>query len=475
MSSRIVIEWTRSTLRAALTEGLGARCRIRAVHSRRIGSPAELGPALRALFASLRPGSADVIGVIPREQVITRLMTFPAADPGELAQMVELYARSQLPYPREQTVVDFHVVRQQDGFSTVAIIACQRQVLAQHVAALREAGRSPALLTLSAWGVLGWYRRLLRADAGQALRAAGAREPVLIMNVDDTRTDLVLVGEGRILSSRSVAQGAQDWGASSEAAELLLVETERTEAAIRKELPGVEVRSVVLTGLGELPSWSEQLSLRLGRPVLIVEAAQPFERWAGSLDAPISPVVVAGVAGSELRGLLNLSPPEVRGEARHRQQVRELVTVGALLMGALALGSGILALQTVRARRQALQVDRVLAKIAPVARQVREKTHSAALVDSVLESRRRLAANLAGVFQATPQEVTLEALTFERARQELVLRGLAASTQTVLEYIRQLERLEGVGGVQLKYSTRRAGASGERTEFELAIRQGDAS
>lgn len=249
---------------------------------------------------------------------------------------------------------------------------------------------------------------------------------------------------------------------------------ERTRAAVQKELAGAEVRSIVLTGVGEAASWSEPLSQRCSLPVNVVDARQPFEGWAGALAAPISPVVVGGVACSELQGLLNLSPPEVRVDARHRQQVRELVTAGVLLLSALALGSGILGLQGARARRQALEADRVLAEIEPAARQVREKTRSAKLVDAVLESRRRLAAHLAGVFQITPTDITLEGLSFERVRRELVLRGSAASTQTVLEYIRQLEGLKGVGAVELKYSTRRQGASGERTDFELVLRQGDA-
>ena len=473
MATRMVVEWTRATLRVALADGVGVKCRLRAVHSQRVSSPAELVAALSAWRASSKPraGSAEVIGVVPREQVITRLMTFPATDPRELAQMVELYARAQLPYPREQTVTDFHVVRQHEGFSTVAIIACQRQVLAHYVAALREAGRAPVLVTLSAWGVLGWYRWLLRSDAAGSLRAAGVHEPVLIMNVDDARTDLVLVGEGRLLSSRSIGQGAQDWAASGEAAELLLVEAERTQAAVQKELPGMEARSVVLTGVGELPSWSERLSQRLGCPVLVVEAAQPFARWAGSLEAPISPVVVAGVAGSELHGLLNLSPPEVRAHVRHHEQVRELVVVGALLLGVLALGSGLLGLQAVRERRQARQLDQALAAVEPAARRLQEQSRSAQLVGGLLESRRLLAQHLAGVFASTPPEVTLEALTFERAKREVVLRGHAASTQTVLEYIKQLEQLDGVGAVQLKHSTRRSSLSGERTEFELVLRQ----
>ena len=471
MATRIVVEWTRETLRVALSEGIEARCRIRAVHSQPIAPAGTVGDALRGLLKTAKTPEATVIGVIPREQVITRLVKFPTTDAGELAQMVELYAKAQLPYPREQTVLDFHVLKQEDGFSAVAVIACQRDVINRHLTALREAGLSPALLTLSSWGVLGWYRKV-RAQASQQ---GTADEPCLVVNVDDARTDLVVIGEDRILSSRSIGQGAADWADAGEAAELLQLEVERSRTAIQKELPGTDVRSLLLTGLGALPQWREQLAQRLGLPALVVESKQPLKGWVGPMATPASPVVIGGLACSGMEGLLNLNPPDVRTHVAHRRKVHELVTVSALLLGVLALGAGLLAMQAVRERRLAVRLERALTQVEPAAKLAQAKTRSTQLVGFVLEGRRRLAANLVGVFDSTPADMTLETLTFERARREVVVRGNAASNQTVLDYIARLEHLDGVTNVQLKYSTRRSGAAGERTDFELAFHQREPS
>ncbi|MBI2104557.1 MAG: pilus assembly protein PilM [Candidatus Omnitrophica bacterium] len=471
MSSRLVIEWTRSTLRVAVAEGAERNLRLRAVHSQPLGASG-VGTALRGLLRTTKTAAAQVIGIVPREQAISRLVTFPSAEPAELSQMVELYAKAQLPYPREQTVVDFHVLKRQGEFSMVAVVACQREVVERSVAALREAGLSPDLLTLSSWGVLEWYRLFRRS--GKALGAAAALEPALVIHVDDTRTDLVLISEDRIVSSRGVGQGTAEWGAGGDVAELLHAEVERSQSSIQKELPGVSVRSVVLTGGAGVAAWREPLAQRLGLPVTAVDGAAPLGRWPAAVPPAGSPVVVGGLACGELRGLLNLSPPEVRAHVRHRAQVRELVAVGILLLSVLALGSGLLGLQTFRERRQARELDQALAAVEPAARGLQDKTRSAQLVETVIGNRRQLARHLAGVLAATPPEVTLEALTFERARQEVGVRGHAASTQTVLEYLKQLEQLDGIGAAQLKHSTRRSSPSGERTEFELILRQGEA-
>ena len=466
MSRRIVVEWTRTTLRVALADGAGTRLRLRALHAQPIREAGEVGGLLRALMKTARPAGAEVIGVVSREQVITRVVKFPATDARELAQMAELYAKAQLPYPREQVVMGFHVLTQAEGFSTVAIVACQRDIIERHLAVLHEAGLSPGLLTVSSWGVLGWYR--------QAARGLSVKEPSLVVNVDDSRTDFVLFGDGRILSSRSVAQGLQDWKDAGETTELLALEVERSRASIRKELPGTEVRTLVLTGLGELGQWKDALAHRLGLPAVVIDGRQSF---AGTrlapMDTPVSPVVVGGLACGDLDGTLNLSPPEAQAQARHRHQVQELVAIGLLLAGVFAMGAGLLLVQALRQRAVAQQLDHAVVSIEPTARRIQDTAHLAQMVSATLDHRCRLATICAGVFRSTPAEVSLEALTFERARKELVLRGSAASTQAVLDYIKQLKRLEGVTGVQLRYSTRRATASGDRTDFELFLAQQD--
>lgn len=462
MAARLVVEWTRTTLRLALAEGNGVRARLLAIRSQPFGMAGESAEALRTLLGKRPPAIRQVIGVIPREQVITRVVKFPTTRVAELRQMVEFYAKAQLPYPREQAVFDFHVVQQQAGFSTVAIIACQRDVVDHRLTLLREAGFSAIMLTVSSWGVLGWYRR---AGLG-----AGAAEPSLVVNVDDTRTDLVLIADGRVISSRSVAQGARDWEMVGEIGELLALEIDRSRAAIRKELPGADVRSFLLTGLGPLAQWSDHIAKKLGVSVRAIEGSQPLKEWTTPLTTPISPVVVGGLACSEVRSLLNLSPLELRGQTRHRQQIKELILASVLLAGVLALGAGLLGVEVARQRRLASQIDRTLVQIEPAAKHTQEKSRSTQLVDSVLDERRRVAGLLSGVFRATPAAVTLEVVNFERGKRELIVRGSAGSTQDVLDYIAQLERLDGVDEVQLKYSTRRSTSAGERTDFELMLR-----
>jgi Tfp pilus assembly PilM family ATPase len=467
MPTRLVIEWTRSTARIALAERRKSRSRLLAIRSEAIGPSGDVRRALGALLGAVKPGAAEVIGVVPREHVLTRVLKFPTTQTTELASMVELYAKAQLPYPREQMVIDFHIVQQREGFSTVGIVACQREVVERSLDLLRHAGFSTASITLSSWGVLGWYQ-LVRSRA----QAGVVEEPTLVLNVDDTRTDLVLMADGRMLSSRSIGQGAQDWETSGDTLELLAQEVERSRTSARKELSGTDVRSVLLTGVGAAAAWAEPLAQRLGVSVRYLDGRQPLMEQAMPSEAAISPVVIGGIACGGGESLLTLTPPELRVHAAHRVQVRQLATVSLLLLGVLSVGASLLALEMRRGRRVAEQLDGVIVEIEPVAKSLQDKSRSSKLVTSVLNDRRQLAVIVSGIFRHTEPTLALEAVSFERARREVIVRGSAPSTQAVLDYIQRLQQLDGIRAVRLKYSTRRMTPSGERTDFELLLTEG---
>ena len=494
MAARVVIEWTRTTLRLALSEGTHGRFRVRALQVEPLGPDGEvaqvLGPALKQLGAR----TAKAISVIPRDQVMVRLMTFPTVQPVELAQMVELTGKAQLPYPKEQVVLGYQLLEQREGSSTVTVVACRRDTIERRMAPLRAVGLQVESLTVSSWGVLGWY--------GAASQVANAPEPVFVIHVDEERVDLVLIRQGRLLLSRALGPGVRLEAMGAEGMELLAQEVDRSVAALKKELPGTDVRSLLLTGTGPLELYKQHLADRFQWPVTVEEPLKPWPSGPGAVDLsisgtsiahppaagararsrnagredarPASSVVVGGIACLDRRHLVNLNPPELILQARHRQQVRELALVGILWFFVLGMGGGLAALQVWRQQRIASQIEQAIAQVEPMAHQVQAKQRVVRLVSSVLSQRRQLATVLAGVFRVTPASVALEGLTIERDTRRLMLRGHAASTQQVLAYLEQLEQLEGVVDVRLKHSIRRSTPAGQRMDFELVV-QSDAA
>ena len=195
---RIALEVTRHSIRVLAIEGTPSKPRVRAFRIIPLTGPPS-AEALRQAVAGLKPHRAELVSAIPRGWALTRLLKLPTTDPQELAQMVALASKAQLPFAPEQAVSDFHIVDQQGAGSTVQLTAYHRDQVTQHLDLLRQARCAPHVIIPSTWGLLGWYQRLAKTQS--------IREPVLVINVDVDRTDLALIRHDRLLFSRSLDQG----------------------------------------------------------------------------------------------------------------------------------------------------------------------------------------------------------------------------------------------------------------------------
>jgi Tfp pilus assembly protein PilN len=452
-----VIEVTRTSLRLLVAEGEGKSVRVRRFLVEPIGAPQEAGARLPLLIKQAKLDGAEAIVTIAREQVITRMLKLPAVRPEELGRMVELSGKAQLPFPREQAVADYQVLEQSGGATTVQLIACHRQVVDHAVALARQAGCDPIALVPSSWGVLAWYQQLGRA--------AEIPEPAMVINVDGDHTDLLLVERGRLLFSRSLAQGVAEWQAGDPAA-LLAEEIGRSVSGMRKELPGVEAAGIVLTGVGPLADWRAGLAQQVGKPVAVRQLQHRELAIAGNASG----VVAVGLAMAEPRLLPNLLPPDARHAQRSRRQMRQLSWTGALLGVCLVLG--VLAL-SLSAHRQEERTQRLLTRVTELERQAKQAQRQQAdveLIERTLAARRRLASQLVDALRLAPPEVMFDDISLERSRQELSIRGNAPSTRHVLDFIKQLEDTNQFERVELRYSARRNRPGGASTEFQVVAR-----
>ena len=456
---RVIVELTRTALRAVACDGTPPRLRVQKFVVEPVSGP-PTAETIRSVLAALPTGGTQLIGVIPRDQTITRLLKLPSTKPEELAQMVALTGKAQLPYPSDQALVDFHVIEQEGGMSVVQLVACHRDQLNRHLAVWRQLGLEPVVATPSSWGLLTWYQRLGRSPAVQ--------EPVMIVNVDADRTDLALIRGDRLVFSRSLSQGVRALEATTEAIGVVAQELEQSFASLRKEWPGMETRSLLLTGLGPLAQWKEVLEQRLQRPVTVTPS-QGTLRLSEPLPAGASPVVALGLAMAAPSALVNLLPPEVRQAQRHRLRLQEFMVTGVLLVAALLLGAGLLSASVSRQTHLNTTTIQAVKDLEALTQQTERQEREIAIIQAVQDSRRGTALMLAELFRLTGPEILFESVVFEGSRRELVVRGNAPETRQVLDYLRQLKHSDTWDQVELRYSARRGTTASARTDFEIVL------
>jgi type IV pilus assembly protein PilM len=110
--------------------------------------PAAVAVAIKDLWRRTRIRSRRVVIGVANQRVVVRLVDLPWMHPSELRSSLAFQAGDYLPIPVDQTELDYDVVSELDGAGgqrllRVLLVAAQKEMLAGHLRAVREAGLRP--------------------------------------------------------------------------------------------------------------------------------------------------------------------------------------------------------------------------------------------------------------------------------------------------------------------------------------------
>lgn len=182
-----------------------------------------LSEALRELFSDNRLSKRVRIGVANQRVVMRTLELPPVTDRKELAAAVSFQAQDQVPMPLNNAVLDFHPLGVIDTPAgprqRVVLVAAQRDMIEQLLAAVRAAGLHPEGVDLSAFALI---RSLRLRDDEHAGR-------VLYLNVDGL-TNLAIAEDEICRFTRVVGGG---------------IEAMAVELAERRGIPVTQARELL--------------------------------------------------------------------------------------------------------------------------------------------------------------------------------------------------------------------------------------
>ena len=360
----LCIDWDERSLRVVDARLTRAGVRIRkAVHAplderTDIKDPASLGGFLRRTLGEHRIRTRRAIVDIPRQDAVVNLLNLPDASMDELAAMVHIQIVKELPFAKDQAVIDFAVSREA-GASTceVCVSAVRGHVTDHYQQVIRAAG-----LKLERIG--------LRPYANAAAVAAhGVTEGrTLMIDVGPSMTEINVSRDGRLVYSRAASVSmpteglsvaprvqddpsvtplslADDAGSRPRSMETLLIEVSRTVEAYRSTDPGAAIDRIVLSGTAGVDrAMRAAFEKRFHSPTTIYEAPSSV-RWrppAGESAAPFSAAIGLAISNTA-EGTLHfdfLHPKEP--DAGRRERARRVPMMAATIALFVAAG-GVLA------------------------------------------------------------------------------------------------------------------------------------
>lgn len=177
--------------------------------------------AIRNLTRRIHLKGKGMALAVSGNAVIIKRITIPAMEGGALEEQMEWEVRQNIPFSREEVVVDHEVLVQQtpQGQMEVLLVAAKSEVVAQYNQVVRDAGLTPNVVDTAAFA-------LQNAVEGGIGYAPG--ETVAIFNVGASYSTMSVVSNGMPSFNRDIAAGGNTYTQAIQ--QRLAVSTDGAEA-----------------------------------------------------------------------------------------------------------------------------------------------------------------------------------------------------------------------------------------------------
>ncbi|MCB2154241.1 pilus assembly protein PilM [bacterium] len=161
------------------------------------------GARLRDALKSLRLSSAPISLVIPKQSTTVRKVHLPSTEPSEIASMAHFEAEKFIPFNVERHIIG-HQVMETKGLegSEVMLAAVDEEVMQQWYNVTHAAGLDPSFGDVS---TLAQTYGFLAGSTEDDLKGT-----VALVNIGIVHTDITLLRDGEIVTTRSMMHGLQN-------------------------------------------------------------------------------------------------------------------------------------------------------------------------------------------------------------------------------------------------------------------------
>jgi Tfp pilus assembly PilM family ATPase len=407
------------------------------VHVQHLSADVAPEEAIAAALKKYKIGVAPTIGMLPRQSANLRLMELPSIDQAEIADMIDLQSARQTPYSRDEILSDYKLLGQtrRGTYTRVLLAIVQRALVRERYHDLERGGLDLARMSVSTEGLLAWVRSV----------GLAAEKAVAVLDVDATGSDLIVVQQDTLVSSKHIMTGAAALREGDEEARRKFSDDVLRALDAGREGGGLDIDRLVLTGAATGIDGLEaalQGALKIevaarGMASSAVEDHKHFCAEATAAGMSVTALVGAALAPDEL--VLNLCPDVVRMRRELVSRARDLSALGTAIMAVLVAGSLWLVLACTFKSAALKQLGREIEATQARVSRVEQMTEVVREVHQRRNVRIAPVVVLPALHRCVPEGVFIESMDYDRAKRALVLNGTAPSRKEVRGLIAALE------------------------------------
>lgn len=402
--------------------------------------------------------SREIIAALPGNQATCRFLKIPGANQEELEKISILQASRYLPYPAEELVTAYQVIRSgQESFSDILLTIAHRNSITEYHDLLKPPLKASKLdIILSFYGICNLFYEIEPKEAGT----------VMLIDLDNQRAELVIAAKGKIIFGRStnLNNGIPGWE------EALLTEITKTSDAFTRDIQGERIEKIVLLGAKNL---TPESLLKFER-----QAGVPFEFLNYFEKLNIQPVPeaalnhsFASLIGLGLKSLpesLNILPKTAKETNARKSRRKERLKLGMLVLGSIIVSFLGISISLENKTRYLQNLEKETAKITAEARPLESIEKRFKLIENNAGKKDSPLDILYELHRLIPEQISLISLSYEENRR-VVIHGRAADLNAVLNLVAALEKSPAFEkfNIKIRFATRKKIQTGEVVDFEI--------
>ena len=469
-AERLYFEISGDSIKAVTSRGAGAMSRVLSVQAQSLGGEdAQAAKFLSEILQHRKIRLKQAIAVLPASVFICKNVDMPSDNRDEIAKIIDLQAGRFTPYAAEEIAMDYicHTVEDQH-YTNVLLFIVTRQVLERY---LRIAAGAGIEITRFQVGSEAIAAQLL---AQGALNTAGSAEG--FVNVFAEGTDILVADRGKVVFVRSLPTTRSELEAGgAEAAAQLAEEIQKSLAGYADLGFGKPLKKLLLSNSanifsklsGPLEKLLPEISVALFNPVEHLKADPSVLETLNAENGLQYLGLITAAQGHPL--VLELTPREIKAQRKIREESRDLLKLGMLVM-TLALLGIIFLFGKIHFKTLLIgKLNAIYEETFDEARYLERISTKSRAVRSLLETRGRGLYVFDKVTGLLGPEIYLKEFTFDHEG-NLALKGTADSMSSIFALVKHLEESNYFETVKTNETKSRREGKEEVADFDLTCK-----
>ncbi len=426
----------------------------------------DISRAIGSCIAEMKLSNCVIALSVSAQQVITKNIEIPSVDIQEIKEIMDLQAGRHTPYSREEIIIDFvNIGVYKHNYSKILLFIVANNIINRQLVILGR-NKLKADKVFFACEASSWFlSKILKTDTTES--------PVILLHIDETCTDFLVVFKEKVIFIRSIPIGAERF------VDLEGIYRKKFTEEVRHSLEAYQSEdiektptSMIVTGVvEEVGSMEMVLNDILHIPIKVVPYLEKVKA-AGEASAIESTaksrsffnVIVPLLAYDDMK--VNFVPENVKLSMNVRDRGMELIRVGILILTVFVFLFSIFASRIYFKSLYLKKLEREYRPLNEKARSLENDFTRVSLIRNYLIKRGYSLDVLAEFYEIIASDVEISEIRFDEET-KLIIRGTAEAMSTVFSFVESLEKSAYFKDVKTKYTTKRKDGQKDVTDFEI--------